>query len=229
MDPKLVVAKDALKYVRSGYVIGVGSGSTALMFLTELTKAIKEGKLSNVKLVATSTETEYEIVKLGLSDLLRYPWQVDHIDVAIDGADEVDKDRNLIKGGGGALTREKIIDYWASEFIVIVDESKLVNKVPSMHPIPVEVVPYAWPLVKARLEKEYGGSAELRYSSGKRGPVVTDNGNYIIDYRPKSAIDPREGERVIKCIPGVVEVGLFNGLKVTRVIVGRLDGSVNEF
>ncbi|ABW01578.1 ribose 5-phosphate isomerase A [Caldivirga maquilingensis] len=229
MDPKLAAAKAALKYVRSGYVIGVGSGSTALMFLSELAENIEGGGLTDVKLIATSTETEYEIVKLGLGELLRYPWQVDHVDVAIDGADEVDKDKNLVKGGGGALTREKIIDYWASEFIVIVDESKLVDKIPSKHPIPVEVVPYAWPLVKARLERDYGGSAELRYSSGKRGPVITDNGNYIIDYRPGSGIEPREGERVIKCIPGVVEVGLFNGLKVSRVIVGKQDGSVNEF
>ncbi len=225
----MAAAKAALKYVRSGYVVGVGSGSTALMFLTELAKAIKGGELSGVRLIATSTETEYEIVRLGLGDLLRYPWQVGHIDVAVDGADEVDRGRNLIKGGGGALTREKIIDYWASEFIVIVDESKLVDKVPSTHPIPVEVVPYAWPLVKARLEGDYGGSAELRYSSGKRGPVITDNGNYIIDYKPKSMIDPREGERIIKCIPGIVEVGLFSGLKVTKVIVGKRDGSVNEF
>ena len=229
MDPKLAVAKAALNYVKSGYVIGVGSGSTALMFLTELAGSIKRGELVDVRLIATSTETEYEIVRLGLSELLRYPWQVNRIDVAIDGADEVDGDKNLVKGGGGALTREKIIDYWAGEFIVIVDESKLVDKVPSRHPIPVEVIPYAWPLVKAKLEREYGGSAELRYSSGKRGPVITDNGNYIIDYRPESRVEPREGEVMIKSIPGVVEVGLFSGLRVSRVIVGKQDGSVNEF
>jgi ribose 5-phosphate isomerase A len=229
MDPKLAAAKAALKYVESGYVVGVGSGSTALIFLNELAEAIKGGLISNVRLVATSTETEYEIIRLGLGELLRYPWQVNGITVAVDGADEVDEGKNLVKGGGGALTREKIIDYWADEFIVIVDESKLVDKVPSRHPIPIEVVPYAWPMVKAKLEKEYGGSAELRYSSSKRGPVVTDNCNYVIDYRPSLRIEPSEGERIIKGIPGVVEVGLFNGLKVSRVIVGKSDGSVYEF
>ncbi|WP_066795867.1 ribose-5-phosphate isomerase RpiA [Caldivirga sp. MU80] len=228
MDPKLAAARAALRYVRDGYVIGVGSGSTALTFLTELAKVITSGSLINVRLVATSTETEYEIVKLGLGDLLRYPWQVNAIDVAIDGADEVDPGKNLIKGGGGALTREKIIDYWAREFIVIVDETKLVGKIPSTHPIPIEVIPYAWPIVKARLEGKYGGSAVLRYSPGKRGPVVTDNGNFIIDYRPGVTLNPTEGEVDIKLIPGVVEVGLFSGSRVSRVIVGRADGTVTE-
>lgn len=228
MDPKLAAARAALKYVKDGHIIGVGSGSTVLVFLNELSSIIKGGELNGVRLVATSTETEYEVVRLGLGELLRYPWQVSGIDIAIDGADEVDPGKNLIKGGGGALTREKIIDYWAKEFIVIVDESKIVNRIPSKHPIPIEVIPYAWPMVKAKLEERYGGSASLRYSSGKRGPVVTDNGNFIIDYRPESTINPIEGEREIKCIPGVVEVGLFSGLRVTRVIVGKPDGSVQE-
>ncbi|MGC8543375.1 MAG: ribose 5-phosphate isomerase A, partial [Vulcanisaeta sp.] len=127
-------AKEALKYVRSGYVIGVGTGSTAMIFLRELHKSIINGTISNTLLVPTSTETEIEIIRLGLVDLLRYPWQVNRIDVAIDGADEVDKRKNLIKGGGAALTREKIIDYWAREFIVIIDEAKLVDKIPMKHP-----------------------------------------------------------------------------------------------
>ncbi|GAB6945628.1 ribose-5-phosphate isomerase RpiA [Vulcanisaeta sp. JCM 14467] len=220
-----VAAREALKYVRSGQVIGVGTGSTAMLFLRELHKSIINGAVSNVLLVPTSTETEIEIVRLGLVNLLRYPWQVDHIDVAIDGADEVDYGKNLIKGGGAALTREKIIDYWAREFIVIVDESKVFNSIPSKHPIPIEVIPFAWSIVRTRLE-ELGGTAELRFGSGKRGPVVTDNGNYIIDYMPKSVINIEELERVIKEIPGVVEVGIFNGKRVSRVIIGKVDGSV---
>ena len=218
-------AREALKYVRSGYVIGVGTGSTAMIFLRELHKSIINGTVSNVLLVPTSTETEIEIMKLGLANLLRYPWQVDRIDVAIDGADEVDGRKNLIKGGGAALTREKIIDYWAREFIVIVDETKVFDSIPSKHPIPIEVIPFAWSIVRARLE-ELGGTAELRFGSGKRGPVVTDNGNYIIDYMPRSVTNIEDLERVIKEIPGVVEVGVFSGKRVSRVIIGRIDGSV---
>ena len=226
MDPKLAAARAAINYVKDGYVVGVGSGSTALTFLGELAKMVKDGGLSGIRLVATSTETEYEIVRLGLGELLRYPWQIDHIDIAVDGADEVDPLRNLLKGGGGALTREKIIDYWARELVIIVDGSKLVGKIPEKHPIPIEVVPYAWSIVKFTLEKAYGGSAELRQAAGKRGPVITDNGNYIIDLRPGAPIDPPKAEVEIKQIPGVVEVGLFNGSRVTRVIVGYPDGSV---
>ncbi|GAB6946172.1 ribose 5-phosphate isomerase A [Vulcanisaeta sp. JCM 16161] len=219
------VAREALRYVRDGYVVGVGTGSTAMVFLRELHRSIINGAISNVLLVPTSTETEIEIVRLGLADLLRYPWQVDHIDIAIDGADEVDRKKNLIKGGGAALTREKVIDYWAREFVVIVDESKVFDSIPSKHPIPIEVIPFAWSIIKARL-KELGGTAELRFGGGKRGPIVTDNGNYIIDYMPGTVTNIEDLERVIKEMPGVVEVGVFSGRRVSRVIIGRADGSV---
>lgn len=228
IDPKVAAAREALRYVEGSRVIGVGSGTTALTFLRQLAEAIKSGVIGDVRLVATSTETEYEIVRLGLGEYLRYPWQVEGIDVAVDGADEVDPLKNLVKGGGGALTREKIIDYWARSFIVIVDESKLVDKIPKRHPIPIEVVPYSWPVVKEILERRLGGVAELRYSQGKRGPVVTDNGNYIIDYRPSIPIDPPKHEVELKSIPGVVEVGLFSGTRVSRVIVGKSSGEVIE-
>ena len=220
-----VVAREAIKYIRDGYVIGVGTGSTAMIFLKELHKLIINGSIEGIFLVPTSSETEIEIIKLGLAHLLRYPWQVNHVDVAIDGADEVDGRKNLIKGGGAALTREKIIDYWAREFIVIVDETKVFHSIPSKHPIPVEVIPFAWSIIKTRLE-ELGGIAELRFGSGKKGPIVTDNGNYIIDYTPKAVMNPEDMERMIKEMPGVVEVGLFSGRRISKVIIGRFDGSV---
>jgi ribose 5-phosphate isomerase A len=223
---RLIAAREALRYVASNYVIGVGTGSTAMLFLRELHKAIIDGRIKNVLLVPTSTETEIEILNLGLSSILRYPWQVDHIDVAIDGADEVDREKNLIKGGGAALTREKVIDYWAGGFIVIVDEAKLVDRIPSKHPIPIEVIPFAWSVVKRTLETEFGGRAVLRSGNGKRGPVVTDNGNYILDYTPNSPINPTEMEVRVKEIPGVVEVGIFSGRHVSKVIIGRLDSSI---
>ncbi len=218
-------AREAIKYLRDKYVVGVGTGSTAMAFLKELHKLIISDSIEEILLVPTSTETEIEIIKLGLAHLLRYPWQVNHVDVAIDGADEVDRRKNLIKGGGAALTREKIIDYWAREFIVIVDETKVFPSIPSKHPIPIEVIPFAWSIIKARLE-ELGGTAELRFGSGKRGPIVTDNGNYIIDYMPKAVMNPDDMERIIKEIPGVVEVGIFSGKRISKVIIGRIDGSV---
>ncbi|ADY00991.1 ribose 5-phosphate isomerase [Vulcanisaeta moutnovskia 768-28] len=218
-------AREAIKYLRDKYVVGVGTGSTAMAFLRELHKLIISDSIEEILLVPTSTETEIEIIKLGLAHLLRYPWQVNHVDVAIDGADEVDRRKNLIKGGGAALTREKIIDYWAREFIVIVDETKVFPSIPSKHPIPIEVIPFAWSIIKARLE-ELGGTAELRFGSGKRGPIVTDNGNYIIDYMPKAVMNPDDMERIIKEIPGVVEVGIFSGKRISKVIIGRIDGSV---
>ncbi|MGC8606301.1 MAG: ribose-5-phosphate isomerase RpiA [Vulcanisaeta sp.] len=218
-------AREAIKYLRDKYVVGVGTGSTAMVFLRELHKLIISDSIEEILLVPTSTETEIEIIKLGLAHLLRYPWQVNHVDVAIDGADEVDRRKNLIKGGGAALTREKIIDYWAREFIVIVDETKVFPSIPSKHPIPIEVIPFAWSIIKARLE-ELGGTAELRFGSGKRGPIVTDNGNYIIDYMPKAVMNPDDMERIIKEIPGVVEVGIFSGKRISKVIIGRIDGSV---
>ncbi len=119
-----------------------------------------------------------------------------------------------------------MIDYWAREFIVIVDESKVFDSIPSKHPIPIEVIPFAWSIVKARLE-ELGGTAELRFGGGKRGgPVVTDNGNYIIDYMLRAVVNIEDLERTIKELPGVVEVGIFNGRRVSRVIIGKADGSV---
>jgi len=138
----------------------------------------------------------------------------------------IDREKNLIKGGGAALTREKVIDYWAGSFIVIVDEAKLVDRIPSKHPIPIEVIPFAWSVVKRTLETEFGGRAVLRSGNGKRGPVVTDNGNYILDYTPNSPINPTEMEVRIKEIPGVVEVGIFSGRHVSKVIIGRLDSSI---
>ncbi len=218
-------AKEAIRYVKDGFVVGVGTGSTTMIFLRELHRLISNGHVRDVLLVPTSTETEVEIINLGLAHLLRYPWQVSHIDLAVDGADEVDRSKNLIKGGGAALTREKIVDYWARLFVVIVDESKVFDKIPASHPIPIEVIPFAWPIVKARLE-EFGGIVNLRFGSGKRGPIVTDNGNYILDYVPKTEIVPDETEGLIKRVPGVVEVGLFSGKKVSKVIIGRSNGSI---
>lgn len=225
MNNKEQAAAAALSYVRNGDVVGAGTGSTAQIFLEMLADRVKRGELS-IEVVPTSSEVEVNAVRLGLGKLVRQPWQVDEIDIAIDGADAVDPNRNLIKGGGGALTREKIVDYGADSFIVIIDESKLVSAIPGGRPIPIEVLPFAWLMVKRIIEKRFGGEARLRVGNDKRGPVITDNGNYILDYSyPRDSIDI-DKEVELKAIPGVVEVGIFNGSRVSKLIIGSSNGVI---
>ncbi len=220
MDPRMAAAKRAMDYIADGMVVGLGSGTTMYRFVDLLSHV-----RPRVLLVPTSVDIEQYAARRGLADLIRYPWQVDRIDVAVDGADEVRSDgRVLIKGGGAALVREKIVDYWSRRFVVIVDESKVVDRVPTNSPVPVEVVPYAWPVVAHEIESEMCGEASLRRGTGKLGPVVTDNGNYILDWRPCNEVDDNT-ERAIKGIPGVVDSGIFAnyGGRIT-VVVGTGGG-----
>ncbi len=228
-EMKQLVAKYAISFVQNGQVVGVGTGSTAMEFLKQLAELIHSGQLRDIVLVPTSSEVEYMCHILKIDRYLRQPWQVDKIDIAIDGADEVDPNKNLIKGGGGALVGEKIVDYSAEKFVVIVDETKLVEKLGSKHPVPVEVIPKYWGLVVRQLVGKYGGEARLRIlEKGKRGPLVTDQGNYLVDWY-RLIEDPEVYERNIKEIPGVVEVGIFSSKHVYKVLVARRDGKVEEF
>ncbi|WP_423792293.1 ribose-5-phosphate isomerase RpiA [Methanocaldococcus indicus] len=211
MDLKEKVAKEALKYIKDGYVVGLGSGSTAAIFIRELAKKMEEEDL-NVFGIPTSYEARFLAIQYGipLVSLDEYD-----IDLAVDGADEVDKNLNLIKGGGGCHTLEKIVDYNAKKFIVIVDESKLVNSLGEKFPIPVEVLPVAYRTVMKELSNY--GNAVIRLAERKRGPIITDNGNFIIDLYAKNIDNPKELEREINTIPGVVENGIFT--KVDEVLV----------
>jgi ribose 5-phosphate isomerase A len=145
---------------------------------------------------------------------------VDHIDVAIDGADEVDPQKNLIKGGGAAHTREKVVDSLAAQFIVVVDSGKLVDRLGSTFKLPVEVIPMAYAPVMRAIEK-LGGKPELRMGVKKAGPVVTDQGNMVIDVTFDSIDNPGELEQTINNIPGVLENGLFVGV-ANVVLVGEV-------
>jgi len=228
-DMKLLAARYALSFIEDGFTVGVGSGSTAMIFLRLLAEKIKRGELSNITLVPTSTEVEYNATRLGVEKNILQPWQVDKIDVAVDGADEVTPSRDLLKGCGGALTGEKIVDYAADKLIIIVDETKLVDKLGSRHPVPVEVLPRAWRLVSRTLESRFGGEARLRVlEHGKRGPLVTDNGCFLVDWYRSLSEDPEVVEREVKSIVGVVEVGIFPRSHVYKVIVAHSDGTVTE-
>jgi ribose 5-phosphate isomerase A len=216
-DLKLKVAKEAVKLVKDGMVVGLGTGSTAALFIRELGNRIKEEELT-VFGIPTSFEAkmlamQYEIPLVTLDEY--------DVDIAFDGADEVEeKTLFLIKGGGGCHTQEKIVDYNADEFVVLVDEGKLVKKLGEKFPIPVEVIPSAYRVVMRALSK-MGGEAVIRLGDRKRGPVITDNGNMIIDVF-MNIDDAIELEKEINNIPGVVENGIFT--RVDKVLVGTKKG-----
>ncbi|MEZ0318456.1 MAG: ribose 5-phosphate isomerase A [Pyrobaculum sp.] len=216
---KAALAREALKFVKGGMVIGLGSGTTAREFI----KALASLKELEFVLVATSADSEILAHEVGLGDRLRPMWAVDRIDLAVDGADEVTADKIMLKGRGGALLREKIVDYAAEKFVVLIERGKLVEKIPSKNPVPVEVLPWAWRFAARQIVQKYGGSTALRVGEGKLGPVVTDNGNYILDWRPDGPIDPSL-EDEIKHIPGVVETGIFSKRKDAIVLVASEEG-----
>ena len=211
-EAKKRAAEESSKLVKDGMVLGLGSGSILAQKVgTELTE---------LYVIPTSYDTEFLARQAGFKVVSLE----DHLpELAIDGADEVDREFNLIKGGGGCHTREKVVDYSSQELVIIVDYTKLVEKIGLKKPIPVEVLPFALRPVRKKLS-EYG-KVVLRYSSkGKLGPVVTDNGNFILDlYYGKEVENAESLEISIKAIPGVVETGLFSGKKVKKVIVGYPD------
>ena len=216
-DLKLKVAKEAVKLVKDGMVVGLGTGSTAALFIRELGNRIQEEELT-VFGIPTSFEAKMLAMQYGIPLVTLDEYDVD---IAFDGADEVEKKTLfLIKGGGGCHTQEKIVDYNANKFVVLVDESKLVKKLGEKFPIPVEVIPSAYRVVMRALS-EMGGEAVIRLGERKRGPVITDNGNMIIDVFMK-VDDAVELEKEINNIPGVVENGIFT--KVDKVLVGTKKG-----
>jgi len=221
---KRVAAETAAQRVVSGMVVGLGTGSTAIHAVPALGKRLKSGELRNIRAVPTSYQSliaarEWHIPVVGLDE-------IDRIDLAIDGADEVAPDLTLIKGGGAAQTREKIIAALANDFTVVVDETKLVDRLGSRHPVPVEVLDFAVAPVCRAIER-LGGEPTLRMAVKKAGPVVTDQGNLILDVRFATISDPAKLEQELKMIPGTLENGIFVGL-ATRVLVAGGTSTVRE-
>jgi ribose 5-phosphate isomerase A len=220
VEMKKAAGEAAARRVESGMVVGLGTGSTAIHAISHIGERLRSGDLRDIRGVPTSYQAtvlarENKIPLITLDD-------VNEIDLAIDGADEVAPDFSLIKGGGAAHMREKIIDSLARQFIVVVDSGKLVDRLGSRSPVPVEVVPMAVTPVMRQLER-MGGRPELRMAVKKAGPVVTDQGNLVVDVWFPAIPDPRELERSINNIPGVLENGLFVDTADT-VLVGELDG-----
>ncbi|ACK69468.1 ribose 5-phosphate isomerase [Gloeothece citriformis PCC 7424] len=215
---KQEVGKAAAQRVHSDTIIGLGTGSTTAYAIQYIGERIQTGELKNVVGVPTSFGAEVLARKYGVP--LTTLDVIDKMDLAIDGADEVDPQKNLIKGGGAAHTREKIVDSLADVFIVVVDSGKLVDKLGSTFLLPVEVIPMAvTPVIKA-LEK-LGGKTDLRMGVKKAGPVVTDQGNLVIDVKFDNIEDPANLEKTINNIPGVLENGLFVGV-ADLILVGEI-------
>jgi ribose 5-phosphate isomerase A len=216
---KLAVATAAVDQVRDGMVLGLGSGSTAALMIQELGARLQRGELSGITGVTTSFQGEVLAAELGIP--LQSLNAVSRIDLAIDGADEVDPAFQLIKGGGACHVQEKLVARRADRFVVVVDSSKLVERLNLEFLLPVEVLPGAWRQVKAELE-EMGGKGELRMAVRKAGPVVTDQGNLVLDLKWAGGIaDPAALEQAINNLPGVLENGLFVGL-TDQVLVGEI-------
>ncbi len=221
-DPVVImkqeVGKAAAARVKSDSIVGLGTGSTTAYAIQYIGERLQSGDLKNIVGVTTSFQAEVLARKYNIP--LSTLDVVDRIDVAIDGADEVDPQKNLIKGGGAAHTQEKIVDSLAEQFIVVVDGGKLVDKLGSTFLLPVEVIPKAVVPVMRQLEK-LGGKPELRMGVKKAGPVVTDQGNLVIDVKYDSIDDPATLETTINNIPGVLENGLFVGV-TDVVLVGEI-------
>ena len=213
MRGKVNAAKKAAGMVEDCSVIGIGSGTTIEIFLEELGRRIKEEELT-VYGVPSSYQSHLAALKNGVKivDLFQYP----ELDICFDGADQVDENFNCIKGGGAALTREKIVATASKKVYIIVDSSKIVERLNM--PVPIEVLPFACGFVEKKLAEI--GKPVIRTGSGKLGPVVTDNGNFIIDCDFGEIKKPEELEREIDEIPGVVESGIFCSKLIDGVIAG---------
>ncbi|PWV94482.1 ribose-5-phosphate isomerase [Paenibacillus cellulosilyticus] len=217
MNAKKAAADKAVELIQDGMTVGLGTGSTAYWAIHRIAERMKEEGLQ-LQAVSSSKNSEQLANQLGIPII---PFSaVETIDITIDGADEVDGESSLIKGGGGALLREKIIASNSKEFVVIVDESKLVETL-GKFPLPIEIVPFAAELTIRRLE-QLGCRPVVRMAD--ESTFITDNGNWIVDCHFDEIKRPGElGER-IKTIPGVVEHGLFVQMAST-IVVGHLDGT----
>jgi ribose 5-phosphate isomerase A len=221
-DAKRNAVLKAIQPIRSGWVIGLGSGSTTTYALTEISRLVKSRKFE-LSIVPTSHQIENLATAHGLR--IRTMNEVLSVDYAIDGADQVEvPSLNVVKGGGGAMLREKIVDSAARSLAIVIDERKLTKHLGERQSIPLEVLPFSYRSVQVEVTK-MGGRTRLRESAGKAGPVVTDNGNFVLDADFGQIRNPVQLDRRLKMLPGLLETGLFLKM-VDRVYVGRKDGAV---
>jgi ribose 5-phosphate isomerase A len=199
-------ALEAVKHVKDGFIVGLGSGSTAAYAIKEIGKRIKKEELHIL-----GVPTSYQALLLAVKHRIQITTLEEHptLDLTIDGADQIDEELNIIKGMGGALAREKIVASASKELVIVADESKRVKILgENNHLVPIEVLPLAAPVLMHKI-KESGGKPTLREGIKKVGPLITDNGNLIIDAEFGLIRNPAQLECKLKALPGVVETGLF--------------------
>ena len=219
---KQAVGIHAAQLVSNGMTVGLGTGSTTAFAIEELGRRTREEGLS-IQGVPTSFAAERMARTLDIP--LVTLDQVTHLDIALDGADEVDPHLNLIKGRGGAHTREKIVAALAREFVALVDASKLVDQLGSKKPVPVEVLPMAVSPVTRALEELGSHDVQIRMGKMKDGPVVTDQGFWIVDAHFNGIDHPQALKEALQAIPGVLDHGLFIDM-THRVLIAEEDGTI---
>jgi len=212
-DAKTRAAAAALQYVRSGMTIGLGTGSTAKIFIDLLGAEIQTGRLKNIRGIPTSERSDSQAKSLGI-EIVDFS-VAEYCDVTVDGADEISPQLDLIKGLGGALLREKVVAQNTKKMIVIADESKLVQTLGTKVSLPVEFVPFAAAAVKRHLVA-LGSTPVLREDDGK--PYITDNGNHIFHCKFPAIEKPAELDRAIRSRAGVAETGLFVGIAAVALV-----------
>lgn len=216
---RLAAVTEALKFLQGRELIGLGTGSTTELFIK---KAHEKGLLRGKSLVTTSVKTSTLLAELGYRDI--NVLTVEELDLYVDSADEVDLEGRMLKGGGAALTMEKLLARHSNLRVFIVDEFKVVEKLCTRHPIPIEVLPNALRMVLRDL-KRLGAQASPREWGGKKGPVVSDVGGFIVDVIPPADVELERFAKTLKGLTGVVEVGLFLD-EADVVVVGLKDGSI---
>lgn len=218
MNPKKIAAERAVDYIEDGMTVGLGTGSTAYWAIKKIGERVKQG----LKIHAMASSTASEELAMGLNIPIMDAGKFNHIDITIDGADEVDQSGNLIKGGGGALMREKILAAYSKRFYVVVDQSKLVKTL-GKFPLPVEILPFGSGITLNNI-RALKCNPKIRKQGGEN--FVTDNGNFIADCSFLRIEDPEILHHQVNAIPGVLETGLFFKTMVHAVIVGYDDGGV---
>ena len=212
------VGRAAARLVSEGMNIGAGTGSTAYWFIMALGERVAAGL--QCQAVPTSRQTRELLISRQIPVIELN--EVDTLDLVVDGADELDHQLQLIKGGGGALLQEKMVAYAARQYVIIADEDKLVNQL-GRFPLPVEVIPFGYRQVKRAVEQAYNCQATLRLKNGQ--PFLTDNQNYILDLGMQEITNPGQVQAFLNNIPGVVENGLFLGM-AQEALIGKSNGEI---
>ncbi len=224
MNDKQAVALEAASYVKHDMIVGLGTGSTANYFIEALAARQQQSQL-RVATVASSNISMIKAQSVGLTVLSLS--QLSQIDLYVDGADEITPDNALLKGRGYDLVMEKLLAKAAKQFIVVADRSKLVERIGSQFPIPIEVMPFAWQAAKRSIEA-VGGVGELRQNAAKDGLCVTSHGSLVLDMRFDANLDADQLNALLNNIPGVVEHGIFAKLATTILIAdqGKIESRI---